>query len=364
MDPEELTPEAEDAFLSLVTEDDDESGEPTPSEGLHESSDPEGASRDERGRFKARAAQDDDGEPAGDGDDPDGEGAEGEQRAEGDESSEGDEPSEEGISTLKDLAAAFDVEESDLAATIEIETADGSRHSLADVIQSFQEGPVLTQGRAQLDAQRAEFEQEREASKAQIESQMRALTAHTERMVADLESEAAGLEKLREEDPAEWAARNQEHLQKRQQVLQAIEDLKAAEQHHDAERQRADAVNAQRELEALASKIPEARDPAGALVLQKNLTAYFMREGYTEDEVNSVTGHRFLITAMKAAKYDELTRKGSAAGKKVLTLPKHVKAQGRRESQGGERRRDRVARERHAKVGTVDTAAAAIEGTL
>lgn len=113
-------------------------------------------------------------------------------------------------------------------------------------------------------------------------------------------------EKLRQENPTEYAVQWVEHQQYRQQqaLVRAQQERVYAEQLRDAEAQR-EALLAE-ESAKLAKALPEWGDAAKSVEIRQQLADYARHLGYTEDDLNSVVDHRIIILLDKARRYDAL----------------------------------------------------------
>lgn len=128
-------------------------------------------------------------------------------------------------------------------------------------------------------------------------------------------------EKLRQENPTEYAVQWAEHQQYRQQqaLVRAQQERVYAEQMRDAEVQR-EALLAE-ESAKLAKALPEWGDAAKSVEIRQQLADYARQLGYTEDDLNSVVDHRIIVMLDKARRYDALQRRAVKVRDKARTAP-------------------------------------------
>lgn len=161
---------------------------------------------------------------------------------------------------------------------------------------------------------------------------------------------------LLETDPVEYL--KQQHLaQSRQaQLQQARQQSQQLEQAAHAEQSEALKAHVESEREKLIANIPEWKDEAKRKAGATELMNYLKTQGLSEQEIVSVTDHRAITQSYKAMKYDQMMAKASAAAKKISNTPERVIRPSGGESTQLDRRS--AAYQRHAKVGTVESAGA------
>lgn len=166
----------------------------------------------------------------------------------------------------------------------------------------------------ELARERAEFAAQREQFKTYAEQQLAQLQAAVQTYSVPTEAEPNWPELARTLDPkayqtkqAEWAATQQ----KRQQAQQIQQRL--VEQHHEAQRQREEAL--------LFDRLPEWRDPQILKSDTAAIVAIAQEYGVTADEVGSIMDHRQLAMLRDLAKarrsQEAVTQKKAKVRKKV-----------------------------------------------
>ena len=172
-------------------------------------------------------------------------------------------------------------------------------------------------------------------------------------------------EKIRQEDPAEYAAQVAEYNQRlsgirtrKEQLLQGlqqrqIEQQQAMQQAMQEQRQRGAAVLAQE----LGWKDQESFQKGA-----ETLRGYLQKSvGLQAQEIDSIIDPRTLIVADKARKYDELMSKIDVARKKVSGAPRPMPTGTSAKPTGSKRKKAQVAMKRLHDTGTTEAAAAAFD---
>lgn len=202
-----------------------------------------------------------------------------------------------------------------------------------------------------------------EARKA-LEPELQALRTEREQyaqllpqLFAHLQNQANSpeLEHLRMTDPAEWAARKHE-LSEQEAAIRLEYERVSQEQARDAERKQEEEAKA--EAQALLKADPKFAEPG----VYTDVKAYGLQIGFTPEDLHGNLDHKAWITLRKAMLYDQLQAKGPAVKAKVEAV-KTAKpgATARQPLKVTDVTR---AKQRLAKTGRVEDAAAAIERML
>lgn len=136
-------------------------------------------------------------------------------------------------------------------------------------------------------------------------------------------------DKLRNDDPAEFSARQLEYSQRLAQIEQMKNAARAQYQQTQGQFQAEESERTRQRLaeesEKLFQKIPEWKDPEKAKTEKQMLAEYLIGSGMTQEEVASATDHRLIVMARKAMLYDKGQNNAEVAKKKVMTIPKVMK---------------------------------------
>jgi hypothetical protein len=219
-------------------------------------------------------------------------------------------------------------------------------------------------------------EARREAD-AELEAARKARNEYGERLdvlgtaLAEAMPQEPDWEQLRRDKPQDYLMQRAD-WQARQDKLQKVAEERARvaqEQEQDSLRERQKLMTA--EAERLVEAIPEWKDEEVAKAETASLREEGLLRGFTAEELDAVVDHRAVMLLRDAMRYRELTTKG----KKKLKGKKKSKSKTLQPGKGSNSSRKspskkkagkakKRARERLAKSGGVDDAAAAIYGTL
>lgn len=248
------------------------------------------------------------------------------------------EPEEKWVpQTLDDIAEAFELDE-DAIKAIKVKTkVDGKEGeaTLKDVIKNFQLDKALTERAETLAHMRKEYEQRFQQWEHQYAEKMQFADAFTGIMENSLKQQVANVDwkQLREDDPAEYAARRQEFMER----IGELEALKAKVQNQrqiDAQRlyeQQNLAVRAaiEENVKRLPELIPEFKDRETMRAEMEELKQYLRSNAYKDEEIDSVYDARAIAVARKAMLYDKLVAKGLKKQAESKPKPKFVKPSAR-----------------------------------
>lgn len=167
----------------------------------------------------------------------------------------------------------------------------------------------------------AEVEKANKAKAAALEQQgetLQTLIASLEVTIGE-QQESIDWDELREIDPSEYL-KQKELAEKREKALKSAKDQ--AGQLSEGEQ----TALVQQEQQLLLQAKPEWLDPKGQPTKQYNddmtaMNAYLQANGYTEQDTGKILDHKTWLTILKAAKYDSLSNKSVALGKKVKKAP-------------------------------------------
>ena len=273
------------------------------------------------------------------------------------------------VGTLSELASAVGLDVEDLyQITVPIDV-DGQRQEVSigewkDRVRAGIDSDAVAEARREAAEQRKASEAEIAGQRMQVQqtiAQAAALTEAAEkRLVADMES--VNWADLRNNDPAEWSARQTELQQRQADIAEAKQKLSEAWT-TQAETQKAEFTaqfteHATRERDALLKAIPEWQDEGVFETERQSMRGYLSGAGFTEDEITSAVDHRVILLAQKAMKFDAAAAKSKVARKKVVKVGKKILRPGATAGkQAALEDRDTKLRVAHRKAGKIDTAA-------
>jgi len=182
-----------------------------------------------------------------------------------------------------------------------------------------------------------------------------------------ISNSVAGLERfnidwnaLREDD-------REEYLVKREEYREAQDQIKGLQERKSQEDQ---ALNQQaqqnfqslvvQEHQRMAEQIPEWADKESRGELASSIKQYAASKGFTEQELSSLVDHRYLLTLMKAMKYDGL-QDSDIKSKKLKNKPKVIRSGKGKEKSANSKSKRAAKMKRLRSSGHVDDAASILE---
>lgn len=275
------------------------------------------------------------------------------------------------VESLADLAEVLGTDVAELYnLRIPVTSADGERAdvSLGEWKDAYQSSAKAQKLQAELESKRAAFEQHQAQVAQQIQGRLREVDALVNAAEGQLLSEYNAIDwnQLRQQDPADWAARRQDFIERQNAINEAKRKATdeatrlQAEQSEKAAKYRGEAL--QREAAALMAAIPDWKDEAKAKTEKAQLFDYLVSSGFKPDDVSSVIDHRVVVLARKAMLWDKRSTDGKDAIKKLVKVaPKRVLKPGAAQSKADQQADARASiRGRLKKSGRLEDFAALI----
>jgi hypothetical protein len=202
--------------------------------------------------------------------------------------------------------------------------------TLDDLVRSYQIQTAAEKRLEDAKVKSAEITAEANAKAAKIAERFAEAAALVEDWESSLNDDiaAAGMEKLRHTDPAEWAAKNAEFDKRRARIahkrMVAVEKYHKANAQHQADTKAAFEKYLANEQVALFEKRPEWRDQTKFKAESKKLTEFL--GSVNQNTATQVShNHELLLLAHEAMLYRELKANTNAAAKKLEKVPKVLK---------------------------------------
>jgi hypothetical protein len=115
----------------------------------------------------------------------------------------------------------------------------------------------------------------------------------------------------------------------------------------------------------LLEKFPEVADPVKARAISAESTGYLRDLGFSDQEIGQVADHRMMLVVRDALAFRKSQKAAkTAAGKKVVGVPRVQKPGGGSDAKAEKGRQDKAAMTRIARYGTTDEQAAALTRLL
>jgi len=296
-------------------------------------------------------------------DDPEGE----EATAEAD--GQADEQEDDEIATLSELAEHLETD-IDWLNTLKVPVKiDGqsAEAPLADLVANYQmDGAAekrLETAKAKATEMVGEAQKVVENAQAQFAVAGKLIEGIDKALLADEQS--VDWKDLRENDPAEFAAKRREYDDRKAAIEQLKRDAAAeyqqAVQEGSAQTQQQQAEYLQQQHQMLLEAIPEWRDSGKADAEKAELSDYLIGQGFSRDDVSAASDHRLIVMARKAKMFDEMKANSNAARKKVAKVPKVVKPGAPKPQEQKSREQQAALKARLQKSGKLDDAFALLK---
>lgn len=237
------------------------------------------------------------------------------------------------VSSIGELAEHLGLEMADIyGLSIPVTDADGNKASttLGEWKDAFQSSKIYAKQQAELRAERERFAQEQSAATQKIQRELETAAKFVQQAEKALlgDIERIDWNSLRVDDPAEFAAKRQEMLERQAMLETAKKEISESagaaqrelqqKQSEDFEKLRA------KEQAALLEAFPTWKDPNVAQAEWAKAAEALTQVGFTEAEIGQVMDHRAYRLAMLAAKGLEASKKTDVAKKRVLKIGKKV----------------------------------------
>lgn len=280
-----------------------------------------------------------------------------------------DEESWELPGTVDELAEALGIEAEQLLNLRVREKVNGEEREAT--LAELRSGHMKDADYRQKTERLAEERKAHEAEIAQKQAEWNARIQESVGLISEMENmlktdlDAVNWQQLREEDPAEYAARQQDARQRLEQIERAklrvgqSHQQQMQEQQQQAQAQYQEYLQEQKNL--LLEKMPEWRDESKLQSDFKEMQSYLTGYGFTAEEMQAVADHRQIMLIQKAMQLDKLQKSKPEVTKRVVKAPKLAKP-GTRKSSADAKTETRIKlRNRLKKTGSVKDAAAFFE---
>tara|TARA_R110000824_G_scaffold179188_4_gene359345 strand:+ start:2387 stop:3460 length:1074 start_codon:yes stop_codon:yes gene_type:complete len=185
---------------------------------------------------------------------------------------------------------------------------------------------ALSEQRKAFEEHTTQFVQERDA----IQNERQQMYAALENM---LQSQAGNFEKftnvnweqLRDEDPVQWMTLREEQRESQEKVHAARFQQEQLTVNYQAEQKRSYDEMMEREKLALHEKMPEYFEPETSQKLGQDLISYAKSEGWSAPEIDGLVNHKHFLALHKAMLYDQL-KSTDVKSKKVKGKPRVARA--------------------------------------
>lgn len=251
------------------------------------------------------------------------------------EKSEGEDATEEGETLeLADLAGVIGLDEDKLdvdeSGQIVIKTKiDGEEGTakLADLVKSYQLEGHLNKQNMEVQEQRKQLEQHRSELDQQFQEKVQQAEDMANLAWTELNNEYQSIDwnNLRVEDPAEYAAKQNDFQQRQTRITQMAQTFEQERQQKKTEQAGRMNEYLREEGVKLKNAIPEWTDSSIAETERADIRKYAISSGYAPEEIDGLADHKSVVILRKAMLYDQLRGKKASVTKRVVKTPKVVK---------------------------------------
>ena len=167
-------------------------------------------------------------------------------------------------------------------------------------------------------------------------------------------------ERLRSEDPVEFALKKDEYRDLQDKVRQNQQEQASIQQKQQEDYRKNLKEHLKKENDLLLEKMPEWGDSKKQKGIAEGIRTFAKSIGFSDEEIGGLSDHRSLITIHKAKLYDDL-QKADVKSKKVKNKPRVVRA-GSGVQKGSEKRSKRASQMKRLQgTGHLDDATALLE---
>jgi len=165
---------------------------------------------------------------------------------------------------------------------------------------------------------------------------------------------------LKESDPIEYVTKREE-FRESQEKIQAIQyQHEATRQKHLNEEETLKKTVVREEHKKLVKSMPEWGEPETQKKLASDIKSYGLEQGFTGEELSSLVDHRSVLVLLKALKYDQM-QNADVKSKKIKNKPKVIRA-GKGKSTSDSSKSKRTAQMKRLRgTGHLDDASALLE---
>jgi hypothetical protein len=237
------------------------------------------------------------------------------------------EPEPEGpdYSSVEDYLTKAGVEQTsfyELPVTIKVD-GKTSQVPLKDLLRSYQTDAHVTQKSQSLADRQREWEQHQTQARQALEQQLSQAKTLGDLAHQQLLGEYQRIDwnRLRTEDPSQWAVLNTEFNQRAAAIQQHMAQVQYQQQLQQQQEVQRIAGELPKEREKLLDLHPEFRDSATFTKAQGDMIAYARDKGFSDAELQALFDHRYVDVLYDASRYRQLQAQAPAAVKRVRAAP-------------------------------------------
>ena len=245
---------------------------------------------------------------------------------------EADEPSDnlELDDDFDDIDLAEDVSESDTLIPVKINGKE-ERWTLDQLKQSAAGQGYINQRMQEVAKLEKDYKAQTQAL-AQQQAQVQAFVQNIQQ--TGMEPPAAPDQSDFQNDPIGYMERKMQYDEAKKAYDTKVQQLQQMQQQQAALREQQVKEFTQQQAKLLAERLPAIVDPKKGEAIKKGIVETSDYYGFTEQEIGSVTDHRYILAMYDAMRYRKLVEKRGAATSKTESLPNVTAGAKKRPNQG------------------------------
>ena len=214
-------------------------------------------------------------------------------------------------------------------------TINGEEHevSMDELLKGYSRQSDYTKKTQELSEHRKAFEGARQQMAQEYHQIQAERQQYMDSLQQIVDSSAPGLdqfasvnwEQLKTEDPIAFITKKEEFRDSQDQIAQYQAQQEEVYQKQYQEYQKQAHQTLQQEHVKMAQVLPDWKEPEKQKKLAKDIKEYALSVGYTPEEVGSLVDHRSLLVLIKAQKYDSL-QNADVKSKKLKNKPKVIRS--------------------------------------
>lgn len=287
--------------------------------------------------------------------------------SESEDDSEGAE--ERPIQTLSELIEHYEWDQdwlNEIKVPVKVNGESGEA-TLKDLVDGYQMSEAAEKRLSEAKTKAKEIQEEASKKAAELDQQFSVAAKLIERAEEMVNDDVSSVDwaKLRQEDPAEYAAKKDE-IKERRERIQELKQEAITQYQEGLEKQKTESqAQLQQRLEAeqaaLLEKLPEWQDADKAKAGKAKLAEYLLGQGFAREDVLGASDHRLILLAEKARRWDEIKSSSDVARKKVAKVPKVMKPGAPKPQEQQAKEKQQKLRNRLKQSGSIEDAYAVLK---
>ena len=277
--------------------------------------------------------------------------------------------SEEEEESEEDEEESEETDEGDEEALYAV-TVNGKEHevSLDELLNGYSRQSDYTRKTQELSSEKKEMEELHKAYTSEIQQIQAERQQYMENLEHIIESSSGETSQftsldwqdLKDSDPIGYVTKREELRESQEKVQHLKNQRESARQKHAADAEGMRKTLMTEEHGKLVSALPEWGDPKKQAKLASDIKSYGLSQGFTDEELGSLIDHRSVLVLVKALEYDKM-QSSDVKSKKLKNKPKVIRSGKGRSSSQAEKGKRTAQMKRLRGTGHIDDASALLE---